>query len=451
MGLFQQPAKAAGLQHGGGGTVKVTAAGTRALPPGVPACYNAARRGPGRGEASPQTLLRPAFLSGGSVTNWMFWVFAAVDFVAWSVRALQFRRYAGTALRLDAAPADGPEPLPRLSVVVPARNEEATVEEAMRTLLAADYPEVEVVAVDDRSTDATGAILDRLAAAHPRLRVAHVGELPPGWLGKNHALHLGAGLASGEYILFTDADVHFEPSALRRAVRAARRRGVDHLVLLPEMVLEGFWETLGVSYFAAMFLFRFLPWRVSDADSAAYVGVGAFNLVRAAAYRRAGGHAGLPMDVLDDVKLGKRLKASGARQECGWSGGLVRVRWAVGLRGIVEGLSKNAYAGLGFRPAAVAWTFAAAFLLAVWPAVGLWVGPPGARLLCAGALLGMVGMAGALRPGLSGSALYGLAFPLAAPIFCYAILRSMVCTYRHGGVVWRGTLYPLADLRKGVV
>ena len=382
---------------------------------------------------------------------WLCWLIGAWDFLAWSVRALQFRRYAGQALRLDRERPDGPESLPRLSIVVPARNEAPTVEQAMRTLLAMDYPDVELIGVDDRSTDRTGAILDGLAAGDPRLRVIHVRELPPRWLGKTHAMHLGSRLASGDYILFTDADVHFDGTALRRAVRAAMARQVDHMVLLPEIVLEGFWETLVVSYFSTAFLFAFLPWKVSDARSPAYVGVGAFNLVRAEAYRRAGGHAALPMDVLDDVKLGKRMKQSGARQECGFSGGLVRVRWAVGLRGIIEGLSKNAFASFGFRPGPVLATFVMVFLMATWPAIGLFVGPWGARLLCAGALLGMVGVARAIRPTSGISPLYGLGYPLAALIFSYAILRSVVCTYRQGGVIWRGTLYPLADLRKGLV
>lgn len=386
-----------------------------------------------------------------SVPMWFLWLLGAFDLLAWSVRALQFWRYAGKALRLDREPADGPEPLPRLSIIVPALNEEETVETAMRTLLALEYPDVEVIAVDDRSADRTGAILDDLAAQDARLRVVHLRELPPGWLGKNHALHLGSQRASGEYLLFTDADVHFHPSALRRAVRAALRRQVDHLVLFPEMVLRSFWETLAVTYFGTAFLFKFLPWKVSDPGSKVYVGVGAFNLVRAAAYRRAGGHAALPMDVLDDVKLGKRLKESGARQECGFGAGLVRVRWAKGLRGIIEGLTKNAFAGFGFRPVSALGTLVMVTLMVVWPAIGLFVGPWGMRLLCAGALAAMVGAAGAARPAPGVSPLYALGFPVAALLMSYAILRSMIRTYRQGGVIWRGTLYPLAALRKGLV
>ncbi len=382
---------------------------------------------------------------------WLLWLLGGVGCLAWLVRGLQFRRYGRTALRLDRAPADGPEPLPRLSVVVAARDEGATVGRAMRTLLALDYPDMEIIAVDDRSTDGTGAILDRLAAEDARLRVTHVRELPPGWLGKNHALHLGGRDASGDYLLFTDADVHFDPTALRRAVRAAMRRHLDHLVLLPEMVVEGVWETLFVTYFGTAFLFTFLPWKVADPRSRAYVGVGAFNLVRAEAYRRAGGHAALPMDVVDDVKLGKRLKESGARPQCGFSAGLVRVRWAVGLKGMIEGLTKNMFASLGFRLASTVSSIAIILLLVVWPAVGLLVGPWGPRILCAGALASMVGMVRGLRPVAGGSPLYGLAFPAAGLLMSYTILRSMVRTYRQGGVIWRGTLYPLSDLRKGVV
>src|SRR2546423_821839 len=156
-------------------------------------------------------------------------------------------RAARLAARLADLSPDGAGLMPPLSVVVPALNEEATVEAAMRTLLALDYPDLEIIGVDDRSTDETGAILDRLAAEDARLRVTHVRELPPGWLGKNHALHVGSAVARGEWILFTDADVHFERDALRRAVRYAVYRRLDHLVVVPQVLLAGFWETLFVS------------------------------------------------------------------------------------------------------------------------------------------------------------------------------------------------------------
>lgn len=381
----------------------------------------------------------------------LFWLLGGFAFLAWLLPLLESRLAAWKPRPLDEIPAEGPEGLPPLSVVVPARNEEATVGQAMRTLLALDYPSLEIVAVDDRSTDRTGALLDQLAKEEPRLRVVHVRELPCGWLGKNHALHVGSQQATGDYLLFTDADVHFEATALRRAVRYAVANRLDHLTLFPSLTLHDFWETLAVWFFGVMFTLKFRPWKVADPRSKAHIGIGAFNLVRASVYRRAGGHASLPMDVTDDMKLGKRMKESGGRSAILESGGLVRVRWVVGLRGLVEGLTKNAFAGFGFRPLPALASLTALLLMGAWPAVGLFVGPWGARLLCAGTLGLMVWTASLGRPARAASPLYGLAFPLASLIVLYIVLRSMACTYRQGGVLWRGTFYPLEELRRGVV
>ena len=382
---------------------------------------------------------------------WMLSLLNGLVLLAWLIGTARAARFRRSGFRPDRAPADGLVRYPRLSVIVAARNEEAALERAARTLLALDYPDLEIVAVDDRSSDATGAILDRLAAEDPRLRAVHVRDLPAGWLGKTHALHGGSRRATGDWLLFTDADVQFEPTALRRAVGHAVGAGIDHLVLLPEVVMGGFWERVLVGYFCAMFSFRFEPWRVADPKSRAHIGVGAFNLVRAAAYRKAGGHAALRMDVLDDVKLGKVMKASGGRQACGFGGGLVRVRWAKGVRGVIGNLQKNMFAGFGYRPVHALIGIVQTLLLCAWPAVGLFIGPWAARAACLGVLACMMVMVRAAPAAPGVSPILGLAYPIASCVFCYAVLRSMVLTYRHGGVVWRGTLYPLAELRRGVV
>ncbi|HLV81762.1 MAG TPA: glycosyltransferase family 2 protein, partial [Chthonomonadaceae bacterium] len=313
------------------------------------------------------------------------------------------------------------------------------------------YPCYEIIAVDDRSTDATGAILDRLAALDPRLRVLHIKELPPGWLGKNHALQVASDAAAGEWLLFTDADVVFAPEALRRAVAYAHTRGVDHLVLSPSCETHGFWERLMVSYFGIMFSFRVRPWAVSRPGSPAHVGLGVFNLVRAAAYRQAGGHRALRLDVTDDVKLGKVLKRSGFRQEILEGSGLLFVRWVVGLQGMIEGLSKNAFAGFDFRFWAMLRGVGSIALVSLCPVVALFLPSAPARLLGAGTLLLMVAGAAAMRRTTQAAAGYGLAYPVAGLILIYIILRSTWRAYRQNGIVWRGTLYPLEALRKGVV
>ncbi len=381
---------------------------------------------------------------------WLLWTLAIGSLASWVLPALaalisrwDFRKLAGWP---------EPEgPLPRVSIVVAALNEADTIEPAMRSLLALDYPDLELIAIDDRSTDATGAILDRLGTDNPRLRVAHIADLPAGWLGKNHALHIGSSQSTGKYILFTDADVVFEPTALRRAVRVAEAESLDQLAVLPSLAKGGFWETLTVSFFGIIFFLYTTPWKVRNPRSKAHIGVGAFNLVLAETYRKAGGHASLPMDVADDVKLGKRMKMSGGRCDFLDGAGLLSVRWVVGLRGIVHGLTKNMFAGFSYNPVSAVAGMIGMLIMATWPAVGLFVGPLGPRIICGCALAMMVYASWRGRPSPGASALYGLGYPIAGVIFAYIVLRSMTLTYWRGGVIWRGTLYPLRELRKGVV
>lgn len=382
----------------------------------------------------------------------MVWSFGFFAMFAWLLPAIDYMLARWRPIRLDSLPEQFPEAFPKLSVVVAALNEARTVEQAMKTLLSLQYPDMEIIAVDDRSTDSTGEILDRLAQAHKRLRVVHITELPPGWLGKNHALHVGGQQATGECILFTDADVHFKKNALKRAVAYFLTNNLDHLTLFPDIDLEGFWERLSVGFFGALFSMHTRPWRVADSRSGAYVGVGAFNLVRTDSYRRMGGHASLPMDVTDDMKLGKRMKMSGGSSACMPSGPLVRVRWVVGLRGLVEGLTKNMFAGFGFHAPYALAAITAIFLMSMWPFIGLFYGPLATRLMCLTAILLMMATADSASPAMVKlSPVYGLFFPIAGIIMQYIILRSMFYTFRQGGIVWRGTLYPLRELRKGLV
>src|SRR5207249_9856045 len=131
---------------------------------------------------------------------------------------------------------------PRISLLFAARDEEEKLPAELATLVEIDYPNLEVIAVDDRSQDATGRILDEFAAAHPRLRVVHITQLPAGWLGKPHALQKAYETSTGEWLLFTDADVRFKPDVLRRAVALAKQRNLDHLTLFGEIEMAGFWE-----------------------------------------------------------------------------------------------------------------------------------------------------------------------------------------------------------------
>jgi glycosyltransferase involved in cell wall biosynthesis len=205
-------------------------------------------------------------------------------------------------LLADERPAS-PSTWPRLSVVVAACNEASTLEAALATLLAQDYPELEIVVIDDRSTDGTAEIVDRLAARDPRVRAVHVRELPDGWLGKVHALHVGAARATGDWVLFTDADVHLAPGVLRRAIAVCLTDELDHLAVLPDARAGTLVEEIAVDAMGQIFLEKH------------GAGVGAFNLVRRSAFARTAGFSWLRMEVLDDVGLGELMRQAGAQSE----------------------------------------------------------------------------------------------------------------------------------------
>ena len=146
--------------------------------------------------------------------------------------------------------------VPRVTIVVAARNEEAKIEEGLRSLLALDYPEIEIIAVDDRSTDATGELMDSIARESAgKLHIEHVSALPAGWLGKTHAMWIAGRKATGDWILFTDADVIFSPDSLRRAIAYIETERADHLVLFPTMIMHTWDEQMMIGFFQTMFVF----------------------------------------------------------------------------------------------------------------------------------------------------------------------------------------------------
>ncbi len=350
----------------------------------------------------------------------------------------------------EVPPLSDSAELPMVSIIVPAREEAAAIEACLRSLLALDYPRYEIIAVDDRSRDRTGEIMDRVAAADPRCRVLRITELPAGWLGKNHANMIGAELARGHYLLFTDGDVIFEPSILRHAVAAMQHGRLDHLALFPDPLMRGLGEAMMMNYFSFQFMFmtRMSLVRYRWARHA-FVGIGAFNLIRRDAYEKIGTHKRLRMEVADDLMLGKLVKNADLRQDVMAGAPLVRVKWQTGLWGIIRGMEKNAFAGARYSLPLVILAVLLHLALTFGPIVAaiVGVGRLPFLLFIAASLLTHAGIAGRFRH----SPLLGLAYPVAAVLFVYLLLRSTWRTLRDGGVTWRDSFYPLADLRAGMI
>jgi glycosyltransferase involved in cell wall biosynthesis len=345
-------------------------------------------------------------------------------------------------------------PEARVSIIVPARNEAADIEESLTSLLRLDYQDYEVIAVDDRSTDGTGQIMDRLAAipaAQGRLRVIHVDQLPKQWLGKTHAMWSAARRATGDWLLFTDADVTFRPDSLRRAMAYADAERADHVVLFPQIVMKKPGERMMVAFFQTLFVFGHRPWKTADPEAPDHMGVGAFNLVRRSTYESVGTYERLRLEVLDDMKLGKVVKNAGFRQRNVFGDDLISLRWAKGAWGMVENLTKNFFAVLSFQWWRVLASCCAFAFLNLLPFAGLWLAHGWQRLLYAVALLSMFGIYVGMSRRSPIPPYYFLLHPISTALFLYILLRSMSLTLWRGGVVWRGTRYPLEELRKGMV
>ncbi len=342
-----------------------------------------------------------------------------------------------------------PHPLPSSS---PPATRPPTSPPTLQSLLNQDYPKLQILAVNDRSSDQTGAIIDTLVSQHPtRLRAIHIAELPAGWLGKTHALALAARHAitinHPDYLLFTDADVLFEPTILRRSLAQAVATQADHFVTFPTPLVKTIGEGTLLGYLGIMGLWATRPWRASNPKAIRdSIGIGAFNLLRTPAYQQLGGFDALRMQILEDLTFARKVKLAGLRQRVAVAPGMVTLHWASGAIGIVNGMRKNLFAVFQFRT-----------VLGLLFCLGLilfCLAPPGFLFLPATRTPAILTfLAVAVLYVLSSrhskvSPWYALLFPVGGALMLYSVLSSIWTTLWQGGVRWRGTFYSLAELRK---
>ncbi len=387
--------------------------------------------------------------------NYFHWIAGCVLGLAWFWRlaeaALGVPKIADIARpEWDRRPAGNP----RVSIIVPACNEEADIEATLTRLLALDYDNYEVVAVDDRSIDQTGAIMERIAAAAMpagRLKAIHITELPAGWMGKPHAMWSAGNIATGDWLLFTDADVLFKPDTLCRALSYAESERADHVVLFPRMIMKNPGEKMMIAFFQTLFVFGHRPWKVADPKTKDHMGVGAFNMIRREVYDALGTYQALRFEVLDDMKLGKVVKNAGYAQRNVFGEDLISIRWAKSAFGVVDNLTKNFFAIMSFQwPRALASCFALAFLN-LMPFAGIWLAHGWAKLGYGVALFSMFSIYVGMSRKSDIPPYYFVLHPVSTALFVYTMLRSTFLTLGLGGVHWRGTFYPLEELRKGMV
>jgi len=339
--------------------------------------------------------------------------------------------------------------LPSVSIIFSALNEEADIELAVMSLLALDYPNFEVIAINDRSNDNTAEILNAMQMKHARLQVHHITELPEDWFGKNHALFYGSKLAKGEWLLFTDADVQMKPATLKKAMSYTIERNLDHLTICEHHLRNTFWLKILLLAHYVTYSISFKPWRVRHSWSRRSLGHGAFNLVNKSVYEKCGSHAAIALQCLDDLKLGHLIKTNGYRQDTVDGRDFVQREWYPSLPAMIEGWKKNTFAFFDYRLLVLVPSSVFALLFFVWPIIAMFMYSGLAFWLNVANVILMFMISAYVCQQFRMEKRYAIFYPAAIFLLLYSIWNSVFTIYRQNGVVWRGTHYPLEQLRAG--
>jgi glycosyltransferase involved in cell wall biosynthesis len=379
----------------------------------------------------------------------VLFVIALITCVTLIVTMIEFHIGFKTILNLSKQNMLDDDKLPFISIIFSALNEERDIEDALKTMLALQYPKFEIIAINDRSTDRTPAILNHYQAQYPHLlRAIHVETLPEGWLGKNHALHTGAKQAKGDWLLFTDADVLMKEDLLKKTISYSVETNTDHLTIFEHHIRHPFW--LKVFYLAHYLTYSLIikPWRIRYAWSKKSLGHGSFNLVTKKSYITCGGHQAIAMECLDDLKFGKLLKQHGFQQDTVDGRDYIEREWYKTLGEMIHGLKKNSFAFYEYRIFPTLRDIVFAFAFYLWPIIAIFA--------CTGSirLINIVNVALTLYMSVYVAKQYRLEtkfaifYPFSILILLYTILNSVVSIYANNGVIWRDTHYSLEELRK---
>ncbi len=374
-----------------------------------------------------------------------FWFTCLIGLV-WLKRHLDLNRGRGEPVLREDEPGPERDTLPPLTILVAAKDEQDNLPRCLEGLCAQQYPDLQIVAVNDRSDDRTGQIIDDFARRDSRVTAVHVEHLPEGWFGKNHAMHQGVQRARGRWLCFTDADCAFDsPHLLAAAMRFALREGVDFLSVLPRLEAGTFWERVVQPVAGAIMVFWFPPQKVNSPSSRRAYANGAFMLMPRATYDAIGGHEPVKATLNEDMHMARRVKAAGLALRVIRGGDLYRVRMYTGIGQIWRGWSRIFYGCFGTFPRLLV----SVLMLAVFslsPYLTLLLSPlagGGAPWLAAAALFAILAQQSVLwrfyhvtgngRP-------WALTYPLGAAL-CLGMTLNAMRRLAGTTTTWRGTAY----------
>lgn len=335
-----------------------------------------------------------------------------------------------------------------MSIITAAKDEERNIRPALLSLLKLDYPNLEVIVVNDRSNDNTGKILGELSKQYDHLTVIHNTTLPDNWLGKNYGLHRGAAQATGELLLFTDADVMMAPSTLKRGVSYLFRNNLEHIAVTPEMDIKNIIVDMFGSIFPIYFSIYALPWKVKKPKSRYHVGIGAFNLVKKDVYWENAGHQKIRMNTDDDMQLGKLVKLTGGKQEMLFGTGLISVEWYSNLKNLVNGLMKNSFTAFWYNPFLAVLGAVVQLFLIVFPFIAVFITNGLTQIFYLIAMhMVIITYLRSLKY-TKAKHWYVVFIPFVVLLFIFIQLKTIIIVLWKGGIYWKGTFYSLESLKQ---
>jgi chlorobactene glucosyltransferase len=351
--------------------------------------------------------------------------------------------------------APPPTDAPLLSVCVPARNEERNIRACVESILAQDYPDFEVIVLDDRSTDRTAEILRELEIQDHRLKVIHGSDLPNGWAGKPHALFQASAAARGEWLCFVDADTFLFPNTLSACYAKAIETKADMFTIMTFQILGSFWEKVVMPIVMTALSVGFSPRKVNDPDSKDAIANGQFLLIKRSVYDAIGGHERVKDQIVEDKAIAEQVKWNGYRLIVANGYCVARTRMYTSLPEMWEGWTKNIYLGLSDCPPLMLLgafgaflALVAALILPLWPLLGIfWYLQGGGWLALTAIVQSLILWAFIIEArarvsrGMGISSWYALTLPLGAAVFAAMMLTSTWRVLSGKGVTWKGRTY----------
>jgi cellulose synthase/poly-beta-1,6-N-acetylglucosamine synthase-like glycosyltransferase len=334
---------------------------------------------------------------------------------------------------------------PSLAIIIPVRNEEEDIEKALESVCSINYKNHRVIVINDRSTDRTGDILEGFKLQYSQLTITTIVNLPEGWIGKNYALYQGYKNTDEEWLLFIDADIVFQPDAINRAVGYAVSQKLDHLGFLPETISRSILLNSVMSVSSYLLMVHMRPWAAKNPKSPAFIGIGAFNLLRRSAYEKAGTHEKIKHRPDDDVQLGIMMKQGGFRQDVLAGSGCVSLEWYKNLHQFGRGILKNSFALANYNLLhSLGNLFAISFCIALPVPILLIFGSNTERLMAMALFLFQLIYMTFVLPN---KWWHALVIPFAGCYIAYFVLKSALLTLKQGGIYWRDSFYSLKMLK----